>query len=224
MLSDYQTLVDDLVRDDAGKIGTSQRDAAIATAVIRYSDDRPRRTVADVIGAGQMLDVPAGWVRDFSVIESIEYPVGKIPPRRIAADRHCIYESPDGPQIQLLDALAAASALRVCYTVRHLVGDTDDTIPLSHREAVANYAAAILCDQLSALYANESDSTIQADSVQQGSKSAAYRSKARDYRKAYQDALGVQEKTSVPAGVVVQLNGTDSFGGPRLQHPPRRLQ
>lgn len=222
MLSDYQTLVTDLVRDDAGRISTPQRDAAIATAVERYGSDRPRLKVEDLAGvSGTLLALPAGWQADFSALASLEYPVGNVPPTCIAQDRWSLYDEPAAKKIMLLDSLPAASTVRATFTVRHALDATTDTIPLQHREACAKYAAGLLCDQLASFYANETDSTIAADSVRQTSKAEAYRSRARDYRRQYQDAVGVDDKTAAPAGVVVNLHSADSRGQDFLQHPRR---
>ena len=40
--SDYVALIEALVRDDAGAISPAQRDDALALAVLRYAEDRPR--------------------------------------------------------------------------------------------------------------------------------------------------------------------------------------
>ena len=39
--TDYVSLIEALVRDDAGLISATQRDDALILAVLRYSDDRP---------------------------------------------------------------------------------------------------------------------------------------------------------------------------------------
>lgn len=224
MLSDYQTLVTDLVRDDAGKVSTDQRNAAIASAVTRYSGDRPYTSVKDVVGSGALFDLPSGWEPDFSGIGSIEYPLGAVPPTFLDTDRYDLYQSPTAIKIMLLDDLGAASTIRVRFTIAHVVSAQADTVPVKHRELVGKYAAALLCDQLAAFYANESDSTIHADSVRQTSKSQAYAAKARGYRKDYLDGLGIQDKTAAPAGTVVQMKSKDSLGGPRFFHPARSLR
>lgn len=224
MLSDYQTLVTDLVRDDADRISAGQIDDAIAVAVERYSQDRPRRKVEDLAGvSGQMLALPAAWEEGFSDLESLEYPVGNVPPTPIDADRWSLYDEPAARKIMLLEGLPAGSTVRAAFSIRHTLDAAADTIPLQHREPVAKYAASLLCDQLASFYANEGDSTIAADATRNQPKSEAYRNRARDYRKQYQDAIGVDDKTAAPAGVVVNLHSYDSRGQDFLQHP-RRLR
>ncbi len=42
--------------------------------------------------------------------------------------------------------------------------------------------------------------------------------RAREYRKQFLAALGIDEKTAAPAGAVVQLSTTDSRGRSRMFH------
>lgn len=226
-LADLQKLVIDLVRDDTDRFAAPGVDTALGRALTRYSADRPRPVVADltVAAGGHLVDLPEDWEDGFSGLTGVEHPVGEVPPRRLAADAFGLYRLPSGIKILLIDALAPGATVRVGYTLRHVLDSDTNTIADEHAEAVAKWAAALLCDQLAAFYANETDSTIQADSVRQQTKAQAYRASARDYRKAYSDQVGVADRASVPAGAVVTLKSTDSLGGPRLFHPPgRRLR
>lgn len=222
MLGDYQDLVDDMVRDDAGHVSTEQRDKAIALAVERYSQARPRPAVEDVPGTGTTLALPAGFVVGFSDVTGLEYPAGRVPPALVASDRWTLYLGPGGLEIMVLDSLSGM--VRVRYTIQHDLSATVDTIPGGDRETVAKYAAALVCEQLAALYAGDTDPTIGVDRMQGQSRSQAFAARAREYRKQYQLALGIEDKTSAPAGAVVQLRADDSLGNPRLFHPARRLR
>lgn len=225
MLIDYQDLVTDFVRDDANKITPANLDAAIAAALERYSADRPVDKAADLVGvSGMLIALPAAWEADFSTLKSLEYPLGRMPPAYLESDAWTIYLDTDGPCIMLASLLPAASTLRAVFTVRHTLTGAVDTIPLRHREAVAKLAAASLCDQLAALYANDTDSTIGAGMVQGQTKSQAYAARARDYRKQYQDSIGVADKAAAPASAVTALRPKDGHGQPYLFHPPRYRQ
>lgn len=222
MLTDYQTLVDSLVRDDAGRIATGERDSAIALGVLRYGKDRPRFAYQDMVSAsGDALAMPGAWVMGFSGLSSLEYPVDEIPPVYLAAGAWGVYNVPGVERIMLNPPVGAGATVRVLFTVPHTVDVSTDTIPLMDREAVASYAAAILCDQLSALYSGDSDSTIQSDSVDHNSKASEFAARARVLRQRYFNELGIDPKRAVAAGVVVNLDRTDSQGNDRLQHPRR---
>lgn len=223
MLVDYQTLVTELVRDDAAKIAVAERDRAITAAVLRYSSDKPQTKVQDVSPeSSQVLPLPAAWEAGFSVLLELEHPIGDIPPTFLKQDRFGLYQDPAATKIKLIDGVAvAANNMRASFTIKHLVDAVADTIPLQHREPVACWAAASLCDQLAAFYSSGTDSTIQADSVEQRSKAQEYSARARTLRKRYLDEIGVEDKKGAPAGVVVNLDQDDSQGQDRLTHPRR---
>lgn len=218
-LSDFQTLVADLVRDDAGKISIAQRDLAISVAVARYSKDRPRDKVQDITAAGgNLLALPAAWETDFSDLDSLEYPVGKFPASYITPQAWSLYNAPAGLSIMVSYSLPVNATVRATFSIAHQVNAGADTVPLGDREAVCCLAAASLCDQLASLYSGDTDSTIQADSVNHQSKAGEFSSRARALRKRYFDELGIDPKKNVAAGVVVDLDLASSLGGDRLTH------
>lgn len=222
-LSDYQSLVTTLVRDDSGKIQTADRDAAIALAVTRYSKDRPRVLVVDLTSAGgNLLDLPAGWEADFSEIKDLEYPIGDVPAAHIHQDSYRLYQTPAAIKIQLDDALAAAAQVRSRFTVRHTLDVSGDTVPVKDREAVSCWAAGMLLDQLAALFSGKQISTIAADSVDPGSRAGEYARRASSMRARYFNELGIDPKRSAPAGTSVNVDLADSLGSTaRLTHPSR---
>lgn len=223
MLADYQTLVTDLTRDDAAKISDTQRDDAITRAVERYSQDVPREAVEDIDGLGtQLLNLPAGWVDDFSVLRLLEFPMGNVPPTLVPQDDISIYATPTGKQIQTRYAVTAGTAnVRATYTIKHQLDANTDTIPLNHREPVACWAAAALCEQLASFYAGQTDTTMQADAVDHKNKSADFAKRAVALRARYTNEIGVNDERNTASGVVVQLTDRDSRGQHRLVHPYR---
>jgi len=218
-LRDFQSIVEDLVRDDADHITKTQRDTAITTAIERYSKDRPRPKVEDVLApGGSLLNLPAAWQADFSELTSIEYPVGQTPPLLIPNDQWAMYLSPVGETIKLLYGLQAGVTCRLQFSIRHVVDDNQDTIKLGDRELVCCLAAASLVDQLAALSAGNTDSTIKADAVAYKSASAEYAARAKALRKRYTDELGIDDKKNVAAGAVVSIQRPNSLGRERLTH------
>jgi len=221
-LLDFQTLTDNLVRDDAAKITSTDRDNAIALSVSRYSKDRPAKKVEDILApGGQLLNLPVAWESGFSVLQSLEYPIGSVPPEYLAPEDWAMYDSPTGLQIQLAASINAAEPVRAAFTIARVLDVNTDTIPVADQEAVASYAAAVLCDQLASLYSGDSDSTIQADTVEHQGKAREFSARARALRKRYYDDLGIEPKRNVAAGVVVDLDMNNSLGNDRLTHPGR---
>lgn len=221
-LADYQSLVTALTRDDTGKITAADRDAAIQEAVKRYGKDRPRLKKQDLSAdAPNILSLPSGWEANFSAVRSIEYPVGNVPPTFLDQDRYAIYNDTAADKLLLLDAVNVGATLRVEYTSAHVLNGATDTIPPDDREAVCCWAAALLLDQLAAHFAGATDSTIQADAVEHGSKPREYAARAAALRKRYILELGLEDRRAAPAGVSVDLDQLDSLGQDRITHPRR---
>lgn len=203
-LANYRALMSDLVQDRDGVVSSDASDRAVAAAVLRYDRHFPRTLVVDAVAiTGSLQALPAGWVADASVLVDVEYPVDESPKVTLPAQ---LRQRPDGLRIDLQTALTAGSAYRVTYTVPHLVDDVDDTVPASHRYAVACLASAIVCGQLSAYYATEGASTLAADSADHVGKTERFRGRKRDLEAEFARLLGISDKPSTqgaPAGVVV---------------------
>lgn len=221
-LADYQALVDRILRDEEDRITDQDRDRAILMAVTRYSKDRPLVKVEDLQSTdGRYIDLPASWVNEFSSVRTLEYPIGDFPPTYIQDTLWEIYSTPSTQKLLLISAITAADDVRVTYTVPHTLSDSANTIPERSKEPVASYAASLLYDQMAALYTGETDSTISADNVDHQGKGALFAARARILRQRYYDELGVEQKRSVPSGVVVDLDLTDWRGRDLLTHPGR---
>lgn len=218
-LADYQSLTDNLVRDDGGEITADDRNQAIDLAAIRYSTDRPRATIESMVSAGGVfLDLPDGWDADFSRLTAVEIPTGDgATPIGAMLDQGL-----NGWRIRLDRTLIAGETVHVRFTIAHVLDAENDTIPLKDREAVSGWAAALLLEQLASLYSGHRQPTINADSVDWQSKGRDFASRAKRLRESYLDHLGVDPKRNVPAGVVVDFDQFDSQGRDRLIHTQRR--
>ena len=223
-LTAYYTLISQLAQDSAGRLTPNDMDRALGLAVARYSKDRPRKVVEDVVSVlgGSFLDLPEAWESGFSVLQQVEYPVGQVPVVVIPpVEGWELMPVPDGEIVALLDAVPANATLRLSYTVRHVVSADTDTIPEHDSEAVCCWAAAVLCEQLAAWYAANGDPTIAADRVDQTSPQKAYAAQAKTLRQRYFAELGVEDRRHVAAGTVVSHTDRNSLGGPRMTHPLR---
>lgn len=222
-LAAIQTLVADLVRDDAGKIADAERDRAIARAVAQYSQDRPRQVVEDVAADGSnFLPLPTAWVDGDSAIVSLEYPIGEFPPSLISGEYYGVMRGPSGDEIRLAGVIVDTEPVRVTFAAPHTLDVSTDTIPDNHHEALASYTAALLMDQLASLHSGDTDSTINADSVEHRSQAAEYAARARRFSARYAELLGIDPKRRRAAGAVVNMTQYDSQGRDRLTHPGRR--
>jgi hypothetical protein len=190
-LADYQALVDKLVRDSSGQVVAADRDQAIELARLRYSVDAERKMTEDVVWVvdGHIGPLPASWV-DGSYLVTGEYPIGQQPLSLVDVT---VYATPGGLQLMAADAILAGESMRVQYAAPHLLnaGATPaDTIPLAHREAVASYAAAVLCKQLASYYSGQRETAMNADSSNTDTRARNYAARAKEYRAAYFAGIG----------------------------------
>jgi hypothetical protein len=242
IFTDFETGVTSRIQSTGGKLSQTDQDDAITQAVKRYSKDRPREMVTDITGvnpASAILALPAGpstppeaFEDGFSVIRSIEFPVGNLPLTFLEGDDWFLYRTPAGPKIALNSLVPTTNdTLRVTWTVRHNQGTSGaqavaTTVPDADFEAVCDLAASFCCDKLSAVYARTNDSTIQADAVNYRSKSQEYASLGKQFKKRYDDHIGIEESGSGSAGssptagafAIGDMNLTQGSGVDRLTH------
>lgn len=187
-LADYLQLVSAMVGEgdaalEAGRIGD-----AIGLALLRYSADVPRRQVSDVgwLVRGYLGPLPADWI-DGSEISQAEYPIGQQPPSLVGV---ALYVNAGGSVLAADVELPAGAEVRLTVLAPHRLSATEDTIPASHREAVASYAAHSLCRQLATRYSGERETAISADGSNTDSRARNYAARAREYRANYYAGIG----------------------------------
>lgn len=213
--------VQGLVKDVDGKLSDTDWANGIAGALGRYSKHRPKISVADIVGNGTHLyAVPAGWVEEFSSIESIELPIGENPPSFLDKDDDFdIYDGSGAEQIRLInDTPEATESFRVKFTVIR----TEATIAANDLDAVANLAAHICLGMLASRYISSKKPAIQADSVNYQSKSGECSSRAKACLKFYNDHMNVKEDENAAPAVSVSSSTSNYPGGvERLTHARR---
>lgn len=201
-LATITTLVTDKLRTAA--LGTSlahplgvQR--AIDQAVLQYSADAPQQLQVVVTGAnGDTLAVPTTWVGGTSVLQWVEYPVGRAP--RATLDALATQDAAGDWQILLLVDSLVDATVRIAFTAPHVLTTETCTVPAHHENAVACWAAAELCRQLATQKGHERDATIAAAATNGSSQSSDLARRARDWDLLYRQALGLPDPAAQPGG------------------------
>jgi hypothetical protein len=222
-LYDIESRVTGIVGDDSGKLKDVPRN--ITAAISRYSKHRPDSEVVDVPGNGThdyAISLLTGWSEEFSNITQVEYPVDEVPESLLDADDYYIYRKPSGLVLRLVNETPEdTDTFRVTFTVPR----TEDTIPDADVDAVSYLAAALCCEDLANAFAQTSDSTIGADSVNYRTKSQEFASRAKRLKALYSEHVGIQEGDSAPASAVVKdLDVRYPGGADRLTHPRRKRE
>jgi hypothetical protein len=227
-IDNFLAAVRALIQDAAGKLSDVDRKVLIAKAIRqRYSKDRPLHLVEDIVGDGSSsVAMPQKYEDNFSVIESIEYPIGSEPPTIVESEDWYTYRAPSGLKLRFSSATpTAAKPVRVNYTARHAADGS--TVPSEDFDAVCDYMASLCLESLAAQYAQTGDSTIGADVVNYRTKSSEYLGLAKAARKRYFDHVGAQDDSGSggnqgsgePAAIATgDLNETMGWGGDRLTH------
>jgi hypothetical protein len=187
-LADVRQLVTSLARDQAGVTSTEDRDRAIALAVARYSADVPRQVVEDITwpANGFVGSLPEGWFDGAAIVQA-ETPLDRHPPSLVPMS---LYQGPEGARLIAADALDAGVVVRVTFRAPHILTEDRDTVEPGHVEALASYAAHLLCKQLASHFSAEREAAIGADASATDSRARNYAARAKDYRGAYYAGIG----------------------------------
>ena len=204
-------------------LAEADRILALAMAVKTYSRHRPRVIVEDEAGTAAFdyaLSMLASWTEGFSGIRTVEYPVDDTDetPDMLRDDEWIIYEKPAGKVLRFLeDSPTALESMRITYTALHTCTDVASSVQAADEEAVQILAAAYYCEMLATYFAQNQDSTINADSVEHTSKARDYAARAKTYRRLYADYMGVSGGV-VPASVTSDQDLLASWQGDKLTH------
>ena len=217
-LAHFQHLVTRLVRAPDTLVNPLDIDRVIASAVRRYSQDRPRTLVRDVawLEAGFFGPVPAELDVESRVLEA-EYPVGEVPRelRQVAIS----IEPPELLRLVCEDSLPAGAVVRLEFTAAHQLGGAVDTVPAGDRDTVAAWAAYLLCRELSVNFSGERESSMGADCSNTESRARNYAARAKEYRAAYFSGLGLVDPATAGDG-----NGAPPAGAGAVTAWPSRLR
>ena len=220
---DYLTAIGNFVGGEL-PLGEGEKIAAIGLAIKEHSKHRPLLVVEDESGDGGFdyaVTALASWSDGFSIIKKVEYPVDDTDetPDILQEDAWMMYQKPEGECLRFLeDKPPATEEFRVTYTALHTCTDSACTVGTFDEEAVQALCAAFFCDMLAAYYAQSQDSTIDADSVDHTSRSREYAARAKTYRKAYFDHLGIKEGRAPAASVTRDQDKKGSWTSDKLTH------
>ncbi|MBN1104754.1 MAG: hypothetical protein JXL84_15150, partial [Deltaproteobacteria bacterium] len=190
---EYIAEIKKLVPGDNLAAGEPEIILAISQAMKIHSRHRPREIVEDVSGDDGFeysLEDLEHWSVDFSTVRQVEYPVDddNETPDILQREEWAIYEKPDGVYLRFLDETPSSDeSMRITYTAIHTCTDSDCTVSGFDEDAVQALAAGCFCEILATAYAQDQDSTINADSVDHKSKADAYQRRASALKKAYYD-------------------------------------
>lgn len=203
-----------LAQDRDARLDGPAHAQAVDAALARYAEDRPRARTVEVTADGSItIPKPADWAEGRSAVVSLEYPIGEVPPTFLPAGSIYVVDTPAGQVLRCSRLPGAGAALLLTYTTGHVLTDTQDTTAAADAEALACYAAAVMCDMLAASYAGAGEPTIAADRTDQTSPAREYTARAKALRARYHALLGVDANAAGAASAVaeIELRGDHRF-------------
>jgi hypothetical protein len=208
-IQDFVNEIPNVISDDAtrlGGTGGSVLPSLVERAIIqRYTQDSPIEVVSDIQGNGtNYLPVPVApgtggdlpvFEPEFSIIRSIEFPIGQQPPQMVLDSDLRLYRSPTQYQILInFDTPGPDDVMRVTWTARHRPDGS--TVPDKDFYAVVDFAGSLAAEKLASFYVGTGDSTMDADVVNYRSKSQEMLNIAKALRKRYFNHMGIDENAA----------------------------
>lgn len=234
-LATFNAMVDTRVPDvdAASMFPTGKRDDAVLAAVATWNRYRPQRLVATIAGSGTYdLTLPATFDLQSSTIISLEYPAGEREPEYLDGSAYSVYRSATSTAVLRLfyHTPQTGENVRLVYTGLHVVNGAGSTIDEMDEHALADLAAGVLCEWVSAYYSQASDGSLVVDSRDYKSQATEYALRAKRFRQLALEHLGIGSSTStgsaaggaagVPAaGLWKDFDSTRLDGSIRLTHP-----
>ncbi len=219
-LTTLQNLMNGLAQVALARLPFDAETTALTSAVERYSVDRPKSVWVALTLTDGGAALPEAFIADFSTLQAVEYPVGNRPPTLLTTEEFYVTSDALPYRVELLVG-SATDAIRVQFSIKHVATADAYTIPAQHTEAVAAWAAAVLCEMEASRLSNNATPTIQADVTDQANPARAFATRAKTLRQRYFDELGIDPKRNGAAGVDIAFARRDSTGRPLLTHPLR---
>jgi hypothetical protein len=197
-LDEWQAKVAGLIRDEAGvDVRLDQIEPAIASALAEHTRRSPAELVVEVAGAGSpYLELPDGWVIDFSELLAVEHPARQNPPRFLCAGSWVVTRSPtDIAERQILLRAATPAAgefVRLTFTGRWPTPTEEagvDQVPDLDFDGVARLVAAYVCTDLATGAARDRVPALSGETTSAGDRAASLHKAADTLRSEYKNIL-----------------------------------
>ncbi len=212
--------VDELTQVDENQISDKQSvlNDSIDAARERYSRDRPKNRVWTRVGdETAVYDFPSDYDPDFSIIQSVERPTGSVPKSYLDPKQWELYEN-DGTTWQFVFLNGAPDAtveFRITYTTLRTLAQ----VGAAHKQAFSFLAAHYVCNTVAASLANQKQSSISQDTVDNETGSSVWEERAKSFFGKYATiVLPKKNEGTVAAEVTSEVTSLFAGQTPRVWH------
>lgn len=239
---DYISRSRGIIQDHAEFLEPDDVHRFLDEAVLLYSKDRARIKVCEITGDGSTYEWSVGedktiltdWIEDFSYINGrVEYPahtstnLQQVPVyidenfymfyRKIVSATTTLYFKATG------FIPATGKIVRFEYALPHTLTDSSNSIKDGDSSAVINLTASLCFWALAAKFAQSTEPTIDADSVDHQRKSEQYLEMAKERADMYKALMGIGEDSKAKASAGIAYKDLDikypGSIGDYLTHP-----
>lgn len=213
--------VRELIQSDEDECPMTLVASLIDSSLNEYSIENPAVLSSLVSGDGTAyysLSNLTGFAPEFSRVLAVEYPAEATPssslPVYLNDDRYSIYVDGSTYKLALSVAPSVGEYIRIHYTSFYAFdSDSDVTLPAGGDTALLWLVAANVCQAIAGKYARTNDSTVLADSVNHAGRYERFIGLAREYRKAYRNAIDGKrnDDTMTPFGSWADLDVSPGF-------------
>lgn len=196
--------VDQLTQVDENQIKDKQSilSEAMDSGLERYNRDQPRYEEQIATGVTDQIryNLPSTFDPNFSTVVRVEKPFETATDKRSTPLDHrdwLLYEN-DFVTYQI-DFIGGApdstTQYRVLFTIPHILG----SIPAVHTQAFSFLCASLVCSTIGASFANQRESTMAADTVDNRQSVSSWEVQARSFMKQYERVVFRREDQEVKA-------------------------
>lgn len=202
-LTDFNTKVDRILQDEAEILSSANIDSFILVALNFHNKIKPKKVIADIAGDGNYdLALPVTHIDGLSIISSVEYPAGERYPVYLEPKDWIIYKTISTTKLRLLNHTpATGETVRLALTTPYTESNIDD-IPANNQEPFCYLASALAAKSLAMYYAQSTDGSVDADTVDYEELSDKYAARAKELKGTYDTFFGVKDGVTAAMGLV----------------------
>lgn len=217
-IGDIRNKVIPRIQDDVSRLTVAPGgdvDAAILSAVEEYQKTFPLEKAVRIAGSGTYkyaISSLTGYIDGFSELRGVAYPHLTTDQvlRWLLGQDFGLVRDDSGLFLWFASARpTAAEFFLALFTVPHTASVAAWTPRATDDEAISDLAAGYCCDLLAAVNSQETDTTLDADSVNRLSKAAEYRAMATRFKDSYKRKTASVGRATAVANV---QNTNTGFG------------
>lgn len=192
MKNDLISASENLLPDGTGSLTPERRGQLIDLAMVEFNKLRSLTVVADAPGTDTIaLPLPEKFADDSKILMIQRFDDGAVVWTPILPIDYMIQQTPTGRELVFIYETDASATYRIKFTMPYVVSDTEDTLPISQRQAVLAYTCYLCALVLAGEHAQDIDNSFNSATVQRGTSASEYRKLADIFLVQWKSLMGI---------------------------------